>query len=346
MGTNEKYLWPQDNRELMRERLHKNPVGVKFILKRITRLPKDFIILAKTLFAFVGIGSFKKMELKLMHMFNGKGTEILSDKYHFLETCEKLGYKTPKQILIMGDEKIEDRKKKFSQKFTEDGFGFYIKPVGGYLGKGIRVLKTREEVLNVIHEINEKTVIEDAINIDKEFRYILYKDPDGNNWHMVFEKIRYWVKGDGKSNIFTLIIKNDFIPWRRKLALFKNKFKLLRRVVPKDEKAQLENRCSYGRLPTDMEISSLDKLVPVLIKDLENDIGHKLPILCFDIGVTKPLEKEYDFHELKKIITPFECQLPFSPLAHFKFMPNGFGPFVDFYKMLVMDMADKVHKRM
>ena len=271
--------------------------------------------------------------------------KILSDKYHFLEACKKNGFTVPNQILIQGNETLEVRKKLFEEKFKEDGFGFYLKPVGGYLGKGIRVFKTRNEVLDILHEINQKTVIEDAINIDKEFRYILYKDPDGNNWHMSFEKIRFYVIGDGKSSIFKLIIKNDFIPWRRKLALFKNKYSLMRRVVPKNEKIMLENRCSYGRLPTDKEMYSLDKYAPILIEKLEKEVNHKLPIICFDLGVEKSLDKDRDFDELNKIIIPFECQLPFSPLAHFKFMKGGFWPFLEFYKMLIMDMADIVHKR-
>jgi hypothetical protein len=345
MQGSDKYLWPQENRTLMKERIKKNRLNVKFSLKRFFRLFPDFLLLNKTLLAFLGIGNFKKMELKLMYIFNGRGTQALSDKYHFLEICHKLNFGAPNQILLMGDESSEERKKLFLEKFNEDGFGFYIKPVGGYLGKGIRVLNTRDEVLNVINEIKEKTVIEDAINIDKEFRYILYKDPDGNNWHMSFEKIRFYVIGDGKSNIFNLIIKNNFIPWRRKIALFKNKFRLMIRIVPKNEKVMLENRCSYGRLPSNGEISALDKYAPVLINKLEKEIGHKLPIICFDLGVKKPLKKDMDFGKLNAIIAPFECQLPFSPLAHFKFMKGGFWPFLDFYKMLVGDMFDTVNKR-
>lgn len=46
-----------------------------------------------------------------------------------------------------------------------------------------------------------------------------------------------------------------------------------------------------------------------------------------------------------KIVIPFECQMPFSPLAHFKFMKNGFGSFFDFYKMLYLDMIDILNKR-
>ena len=75
MSSSEKFLWPQDNRELMHKRLRENPIDSKFILKRYNHLPKDFFLLLKTLLAFVGIGSFKNMELRLMHMFNGSGTE-------------------------------------------------------------------------------------------------------------------------------------------------------------------------------------------------------------------------------------------------------------------------------
>ena len=38
--------------------------------------------------------------------------------------------------------------------------------------------------------------------------------------------------------------------------------------------------------------------------------------------------------------------MPFSPFAHFKFMANGFGPFVDFYRMLLVDLGDTINERL
>ena len=129
------------------------------------------------------------------------------------------------------------------------------------------------------------------------------------------------------------------------MFLFRKKFSLLNQILPKGEKLQLENVCTYGTLPSEIEMNALDKFVPIFISDLEKNIGHKLPILCFDLGITTPLKPNMEFEELKKIITPFECQMPFSPLAHFKFMTNSLGPLVDFYRMLIVDMMDTVNER-
>ena len=346
MVSSGKFLWPQENRKLMQERIQSRPSSSRPLWRKVHQSIEDIVLVVRCLKAFFGFGDFKKIEDEMMYLFNGPHTDKFADKYQFLKLCSELGYRIPRQILITKNESLTERRRIFEKSFTDDGYGFYVKPVGGYAGKGIRVLKTRAEVSSILGEISEDCVIEETINIDKEIRYVLYVDPDGNKWHMSFEKIRPVVVGNGKSSVGKLILKDKEIPFRRKLILFNKKLNLLGRILSKGESLQLENIGTYGELPSEIEIDALDKFVPVFISDLERNIGHKLPILCFDLGITAPLKKNLTFEELRKIITPFECQMPFSPLAHFKFMPNGFGPFVDFYRMLIVDMMDTVNERL
>lgn len=351
MVNSEKYLWPEENRQLMRERA-KNV--------RHTSLPPsqkkhrrwlDIKLAARAWLAFKGLGDFRKIEREMMYVINGSATEALADKYEFLKLCARLGYRIPRQILVKKGESLESEREEFQKAFKEDGYGFFIKPEAGYVGKGIRIVKTRQEVLDILGEINEDTVIEETINIDKEFRYILYVDPDGNRWHMAFQKVRPEVVGDGQSTIVALIFKDKQIPFGRKLRLAKRNFNRLNKVLPKGERVRLSNigtpeSGSYMKIPTTFEMAALDLFVPRFISHLEEDMGHKLPILCFDLGVTEPLNDQMTFEEIKKIVTPFECQMPFSPYAHFKFIPNGFGPMIEFYKMLLTDMTDRIGERL
>lgn len=338
------FLWPQTNRKLMQRRIQNKELP-NLSLNEIQQIIVDLGWVIKCIAAFLGFGNFRKIEEEIMYFFNGSNTQKLSNKYDFLNLCSKLGYHTPKQILIAKNDSLSKRVQMFKEEFNEDGFGFYLKPVSGYAGKGIRVLKTREEVESILDNISGDYIIEEAVNINKEFRYILYIDPDWNKWHMAFEKTRSYIIGDGKSTLATLVLKSNIIPTRRKLILMKKKFFYLKQVLAKGEKIQLENTCSYGKLPSELEINALDKIIPNLIFDLEKNIGHKLPILCFDLGVTSPLKNNLTLSELMKIVIPFECQMPFSPLAHFKFMKNGFGPFFDFYRMLYLDMMNTINKR-
>ena len=340
MSGSQKFLWPQENGELMRKRtkkVHPKWREIQFALEAYA--------------AFRGLGNFRKLEVETMRLMNGENTEVLADKYKFLQLCASLGYRIPKQILVRAGENEEAGRKEFEKTFTEDGFGFYIKPEGGFVGKGIKIVKTRQDVVDLLPKIAEDTVIEENINIDKEFRYILYVDPDGNRWHLVFQKVRPEVTGDGKSSIFELIIKKSEIPWKRKWRLFGRNWKILGKVLSKGEIKRLANigipeAGMYGRLPNASEMAALDLFGSKLIADLEKSIGHGLPILCFDLGVLKSLNEELTLAQIKKIVTPFECQMPFSPYAHFKFIPHGFGPMIEFYRMLLSDMNEVINRRL
>lgn len=351
MSDSQKVLWPQENRQFMKERIkHARSIPIA-PWQKIHRQILYIKLIARAWIAFKGFGDFRKIEKEVMHVFNGSSTEMLADKYRFLKLCSRLGYRIPKQILVRKGQSIESKRMDFQNAFNEDVFGFFIKPESGYVGKGIKILKTRQEVLSILEEITEDTVIEETINIDKEFRYILYVDRDENRWHLTFQKVRPEIVGDGKSTVGKLIYRDKEIPFQRKVRLARRNFKILGKVLSNKEKIRLSNigtpeSGSYMKIPNNSELAALDLFVPRFISDLEKDVGHKLPLLCFDLGILKPLSDTQTFEEIKKIVTPFECQMPFSPYAHFKFIPHGFGPMIEFYRMMLLDMDKVISKRL
>lgn len=348
----DKFLWPHEHKRLLTERAR----------RKTTNKPRPFwqSVHRKYLFLAVFVRDFyalwvskkvAKNELEGMYLFNGRSAEPLANKYHFLEVAAKLGYHTPKQIMIKANEPIAEKLAAFEKSFPQQLQEFYFKPLDGFGGNGIFIFKSRAEAKGHLPKINADYVIEESLKINTEFRYIRYVDAEGNIWRMAYEKARPIVVGNGHSTIRQLLLGKNRIPEKSREIVIKRKTIDLSEVPAKNERVQLADMgfVQYGafeKLPEKEETEALDLFMSKFISDLEKHTGNQIPLLCFDMAVLAPLHKDLNFKESLPLFVPLECQMPFDPTAYFKYIPDKLRTFYWFYEMLFKDRLNGIEDRL
>jgi len=276
----------------------------------------------------------------LMRSINGEGAEVLSNKYQFIQLAKELGYAPQKQTLIKaGESSAELRQATQSADFSDPEQVVFLKPVGRGGGQGIKIT-TVTEAEKFLNKADQDFIMQESIKIGREYRYVVCQDGQ-NTWRIAYEKTRPTLIGDGVSTIKKLLDKQQIPTITRTATIFMN-MRRLNKILKVGEQQQMQQigmpkEGNFERMPEDMhQIENLDNFMAYFISDLEGKLGHKLPLLAFDIGFKDPavLNGKYDFEVIRTNFIPFECQMPFITFHYYYNIPHGFQTLINFYNLM------------
>ncbi len=266
-----------------------------------------------------------------MKMFNGDEALVLANKVTFNQLASELGYTVPRQFVVEPEKTQDQNNEAAGETFPDPSQEVFCKPQTGGGGRGVAIILA-QDIPQFLSEHSDY-ILQERVPVEKEFRYVRQIDRSNQTqWRIAYGRVKPVVTGDGQSPVWQLIRHAD-IPTRMKIfATLGNVTRL--RTTPKEGEVQELSVASnppfgsYEAIPSDQEVSNLDKFMTQFIGDIEDRVGIELPTLCFDIGVTdnSVLEGDYDFEKMKDAVVPFECQLPFSSAGYFaKIKPTKLG---------------------
>lgn len=335
------YLWPHDHAE----RLNSPPIRTL-----IKNAPPGFIKngASEVLREFRGRREGPISYPGLMQTINGEDSEVLLNKYQFIEIVRNLGYAAQHQVLISPSESPVQRIQ-LLQSFPPEVENFILKPLLGSGGKGI-TRGPKEVIERVIGEsLDGAYALQEKIPIEQEYRYVVYQDQQGRVWRIMYEKTRPTMQGENKP--LWQMIKGKDLPLSVKLATAVQHTGSLFKSIPDTEEVQIGQVAVPKKFNTerfmgdkDQEaVDMLDQFINGFVSDLEGSIGHELPLLCFDLGVTDPsvLNTPYDEEKAKKSIYFFECQLPFTTFGYYLNNPESFKLFTRFHALIIDDFIKR-----
>lgn len=276
---------------------------------------------------------------EIMRKINGEGTEVLVNKYLFIELTRVLGYAPLRQTLINTGESAQTCYAKIIAEFPDPEQVVFLKPLEGSSGRGIKII-TVGGTERLLGDITRDFVVQEAIQIGREYRYAIFQDGE-HSWRIAYEKTRPILQGDGQSTVKQLL-NSQQIPKSTRIATMVMNKQRLNQVLPCGESIQMlqigfPKKGNFEKMPGDIhKIENLDRFMARFIGDLEQSFGHKLPLLAFDIGVKDPsvLNGEYVFMTIQTNIIPFECQMPFTTFFYYKNVSKGLQTLVNFYNLM------------
>jgi hypothetical protein len=268
---------------------------------------------------------------------NGEvGADIFPNKSRFAELVNGLGYHAPRTVTVepKGFEAGVDYRSRV-ESLDEERPQRFCKPVNAARGRGARRVETVDEALAFVSASNEPYLVQTLEQPQRDWRYVLHRDVDhladdvGAGWHVIFQKVRPTVVGDGSRSIRQLVADDEVMPSDAKQR-YTDQHKDALEVVPADselvELIQSGNitQGAYGQLASDTEKENLDRFMAQFVKDVEGTLDTKLATLCFDLGVKDPnvLSGEYDFGKIRDNIVFYEHQLPFGINVYLHRMPT------------------------
>jgi hypothetical protein len=269
----------------------------------------------------------------MMRKINGEGSEILADKYPFIELVGKMGYNVPKQMQTARGESLDDQVARAREVFPNDTDQVICKPPQGSGGKRI-VEVNASNIPDFLSSTKEPYIVQEKVPHELEIRYARDIDHKTGKIHRVyFEKAIPKIEGDGVSTTRQLIKDSD-LGFGSRMATYVQNRGNLRVVMPEGGKIHVSK---LGGTPTqtpewgpghEERVANVDKFMNRFLGDLQTEIGHPLPLLCFDIGFrdASVLDKPYDFDAIKASMVPFECQMPFTItgyIQHSRRNPSG-----------------------
>lgn len=266
-----------------------------------------------------------------MAFINGSDTEVLAHKDQFMTYVRKAGFPTPRQVTITPQMKPTQKKAMLLSLGFNPNQLVFCKRVNGFRGYGIYVMPFKD-VLGYLIGIQHPHVVQEAIPNSTEVRFIAVQDEVWRKtWRVCYKRHCPEVCGDGKSSLWSLIWELP-IPLRTKIILLRKHKKLWRRVLPQGKKLILTHvantRCGgYETLFDDAsQVSRLDEVMTQFIRRLEDNIGHSLPLLCFDV-VIRDWQKFLNGTIEEAIAQTFiiECQIPFVASIFFRQITLALG---------------------
>ena len=221
----------------------------------------------------------------------------------------------------------------------------YCKPVAGTNSSGMYRKAAGEITDAELLILCEPTVLQEAINIQTEFRYVWHRDARGQEWKICFEKKRPSVVGDGKSTLSQLI-DAAHLPIRARLITKMRHEHMLREVVPVGEHRVLSHTGNpttggYEAIPDPRAEKNLGLFMQDVVSQLEEHFELKLSVLCLDIGVTDIAAlMQDDVPQLRQKLIVFENQFPFSAFWFFSQQKKPVKSLLRFYNSIAQS-ADK-----
>lgn len=321
-------MWPHENNDLLPKRKHgifHIRIGESDPLRaaKIREVARLVPVWAGVVLHTVSRGI---AEQKTSAVVNSREAAVLSDKFSFNTIVRSLGYGAPEQTLVRpgcSSEELEQIGNGFQNKFEK----VICKPVGCSGGKGIVVCRP-QDVQFVLADNKRAYLVQEFVKPYAEFRYVLFEDVNGNKWRICYKKQRPTLKGDGNHNVCQLM-KGKELPWTTQLATAIRHRKYAFTSVPEGTELQINQILNpkghnYEGLANDREVAGLDKIMPVLVRDIEKTIG-KLKVVCFDVGI----RDESFFNPgtspevQKKLLALYECQMPFSTFKYYSDHSEG-----------------------
>jgi len=258
-----------------------------------------------------------------MRRYNGEGSEKLADKYEFIKTVEEIGYPVQKQGLVTPDQITEQRAEEL-KKFTDPEQTVICKPRDGKGGQGIVEMKVRD-LSDFLAGIGREYIVQEKVDHQAEIRYAREIDKESESTIRIYdEKDIPKLQGDGEKTKRQLIRESQMPRSSKYATRFLNKSDL-DTVVPEGgvmhvsrlgvpQKDELEWRPENRQ-----RVQNMDTFMRHFLSDLQANIGHQMPLLCFDIGVKDMslLDTEYKSDEaaisaLRNNFIFFELQMPFT----------------------------------
>ncbi len=267
---------------------------------------------------------------------NGEvGADVFPNKSRFAELVNGLGYVAPRTVTVepKGFEAGVDYRSRV-EALDEERPERFCKPVNAARGRGARRVETVDEALTFTSASGEPYLVQTLEQPQRDWRYVLHRDVDhlangdGTGWHVMFQKVRPTVIGDGSRSIGKLVADDEVMPEDAKQRYIDHHKDVLDVVPGEDEHVELIQsgnitQGAYGQLASDTEKANLDRFMVQFVNDGESALGTKFGTLCFDLGVkdASVLSADYDFEKIKSNIVFYEHQLPFGINVYLHRMP-------------------------
>src|SRR3989338_7056716 len=165
------FLWPHEHLDELKAAQKANNPLVKAV---------DASIWAAQ--SYLHVHKTAKHESIRMRKVNGEGSEVLSNKYTFVETAKNLGYPSQKQVLIEKGVSADVRSARINDEFTHFDQAVFLKPVGRAGGHGIKIT-TASDAGRLLENEKYDYVVQEAVNVDREYRYMTYQDGERSEEH-------------------------------------------------------------------------------------------------------------------------------------------------------------------
>lgn len=270
---------------------------------------------------------------RVMRKINGSGSEVLADKYSFIELMHRMGYNAPRQLRVETGEPVAQKVARSQEVFGDPDDPIICKPPQGSGGKNIVEL-TASRLPAFLEKVDEPYIIQERVPHELEIRYVRDIDPEAGRIHRVyFEKGIPKIEADGVSTVRELV-KQSGMGFGSRMITYMKRRGTLSVVMPEGSKIHVSQ---FGGNPTqtpewgpgyEERVANVDRFMHDFLSDLQTEIGHPLPLLCFDLGFrdASVLDKPYDLEAIKASMVPFECQMPFTItgyIQHSRRNPSG-----------------------
>ena len=270
---------------------------------------------------------------RVMRRINGEGSEVLANKYSFIELMRHMGYNAPRQLQVETGEPVAQKVARAQEVFPGSKDQIICKPPQGSGGKNIVEL-TASRLPDFLAKVDEPYIVQERVPHELEIRYVRDIDSETGRIHRVyFEKGIPKIEADGESTVRELI-KQSGMGFGSRMITYAKRRGTLSVVMPEGSKIHVSQ---FGGAPTQMpewgpgyeaRVANVDLFMHEFLSDLQTEIGHPLPLLCFDLGFrdASVLDKPYDFEAIKASMVPFECQMPFTItgyIQHSRRNPSG-----------------------
>jgi len=272
---------------------------------------------------FLGENLFNPDEFAgVNEIINGKENGGFYDKVHFANIVRAMGYRAPRQVVILKDFVPSTIEQAVDFAFTWNGEGqepsvvpdeFFCKPCDGIAGRGIKEIEGREALVDFLRNIDRPYIVQEYLPPEQDMRYFLQKTASGKAMRGCYEKMKPEIIGDGVGTVRALIARDESIPVNAKRR-FLRALKGVdggdlvplngQKAVPAETKNTPQG--VYGVMVEGDELREIDEFMTQFISDLEERAGGNLSRICFDFGIMS------GDGDLKDRVVFYEFQMPFG----------------------------------
>lgn len=320
------FIWPHENLALLRKEA-KREVPIRGVFENLNWYLKNH-------------RSAQGLERSnpVMRRINGPGSEFIIDKAKFLDEVEKMGYSIPRQVVVHPDKDLDAQQATISEIFPNPDQVVFIKTIGINGGNGVKIVRVGDSE-RILRSVDKDVVVQESVDIDSEYRYCIFQQ-GRNVWRFTYEKKRPSITGNGRSTLGALL-EGINVPEITKVATMLHYRKRLSELIPAGESIQLfqfgsPKEGNFHSMPADDRLQNLDKFMAKFVGQLEARVGHKLPILAFDLAFKdgKSLDGPYNEDLIKENFFPVESQLPFGNMFYFRNVPEGKQVLFNFMRLM------------
>jgi hypothetical protein len=250
---------------------------------------------------------------RVLDMWTHPGIYQFNDKVRFVEIMTGLGYHAPRTLFV---EAQPFDPAELKQRILATGWDtLLLKPKDGAKGRGLLRTRSVDEAVEHLIYTSYDYMVQPALPVVRDFRYMLYTDTAGRKWRVVYDKHCPSFLSDGRP-LWKQVMDRKPALDRRGLRSLRDRYRHRTfEPIPAGEvlfialSGNVAQGAQYLAL-TEQETATIDRFMAVVKAEMETVSGAPLNFFCLDLGATSMdlLTRPYDFAMLKREMVFFEYQ--------------------------------------